>query len=94
MHRFKIDEMLGFVITTHASGGLLVSSLDTGEVLFSLATVSSRDILSSYTIIMATNLSLIYYTTDIRPPVRTRRVFPWVYNLRQIRAPRARSMAS
>ena len=39
VHRIKIDEDVGIVITTHADGGLVVRDLDSGEVLWGLPRV-------------------------------------------------------
>ncbi|KAJ3549871.1 hypothetical protein NM688_g5135 [Phlebia brevispora] len=36
VHRIKVDEEVGIVITTHADGGLVVRDMDTGEVLWGL----------------------------------------------------------
>ena len=41
VHRIKVDEERGLIITTHTSGGLTVTDMETEQVLWSLAPVSS-----------------------------------------------------
>ena len=41
VHRIKVDEDVGIVITTHADGGLVVRDLELNEVLWGLPRVSS-----------------------------------------------------
>ena len=40
VHQFRVDEEEKTIISTHQKGGLLVSSVDTQEVLWSLPEVS------------------------------------------------------
>jgi hypothetical protein len=40
VHRIKVDEELGIVITTHKDGGINVRDLDTDELLWALPRVS------------------------------------------------------
>lgn len=39
VHRIKVDEELGIIITTHQEGGLTVRDLDTNELLWALPPV-------------------------------------------------------
>lgn len=40
VHRIKVDEEVGIVITTHQRGGLIVRDIDTDEILWALPKVS------------------------------------------------------
>lgn len=40
VHRIKVDEMAGYILTTSSAGGLFVTDLATDEVLWSLPSVS------------------------------------------------------
>lgn len=43
VHRIKVDEQVGIIITTHQYGGLCVRDLDTDEILWGLPRVSAHE---------------------------------------------------
>ena len=42
MHRIKVDEDIGIVITTHKTGGLNVRDIETDELLWALPPVCAN----------------------------------------------------
>ena len=63
VHRIKVDERNGFVLTTHRDGGLIVSDIRTKEILWCLPKVSGPHPLHEHSLIANPELC-----SRIRPP--------------------------
>jgi hypothetical protein len=73
VHRIKVDERNGFMLTTHRDGGLVVADIQTKEILWCLPKVSEPHLRLD---------PLLIVTPELRPRIRPPRIRARVLHLR------------